>query len=275
MSKNTNFSNPSKIKNKIIKKMQELFNGKTISSKNPSSEALDMALSDDSNQSTLHDNLKVNYAEVESLKQIIYSEANKDLTTKLESMKKQYMLQNPDFNSNGHFTQTGIYDKSKSEDIQAMIHITDDGKVDLLFMCADNKNISYHKDENGNFEYSEERQGANGKNSVVEISSKYGLYGFNTYSYANHQSPVQVAQAKYLSKKFSNPNNVLKKAESSIPEESMDNYQALRKKLGVRSIKTLDSNGIEKEATKRGVSPQEFANQGKKAAVIRIYSNPI
>ncbi len=275
MSKNTNSSNHSKLKNKIIQKMQELFNGKTINSKNPSTEALDMTLSDNLNQSTLHDNLKVNYAEVESLKQIIYSEANKDLTTKLEDMKRQYMLQNPDFNSNGHFTQTGIYDKSKNEDIQAMIHITNDGKVDLLFMCADNRNISYHKDENDNFEYSEERQGANGKNSVVEISSKYGLYGFNTYSYSNHHSPEQVAQAKYLSKKFSNPNNALKKAESSIPEESMDNYQALRKKLGVRSIKTLDSNGIEKEAAKRGLSPQEFANQGEKVAVIRIYSNSI
>lgn len=156
MSKNTNSSNPGKLKNKIIRKMQELFNGKTISSKNLSNEALDMSLADEQNQSTFHDNLKVNYAEVESLKQLIYSEANKDLTTKLEDMKKQYMLQNSDFDSNGHFVQTGIHDNSKNEDIQAMIHITDDGNVDLLFMCADNKNISYHKDENGNFEYSEE-----------------------------------------------------------------------------------------------------------------------
>lgn len=275
MNKNTDSSNSSKLKNKIIRKMQELFNGKTISSKDLSDESLDMSLSDEQSQSTLHDNLKVNYAEVESLKQLIYSEANKDLTTKLEDMKQQYMLQNPDFDSNGHFTQTGIHDKSKNEDIQAMIHITDDGKVDLIFMCADNKNISYHKDENGNFEYSEERQGSNGKNSVVEISSKYGLYGFNTYSYANHHSPEQVAQAKSLSKRFSNPNDALKQAESSIPKENMDNYQDLRKKLGVETIKVLDVNDIEKTATKKGISAQELVNQGKKICVIRININNI
>lgn len=256
--------------------MQQLFNGKTISSKDIQSEALDMSLSDEQEaKSTVHDNLKVDFGEVEALKQIIYSEANKDLTTKLEDMKKQYMSQNPKLDFNGRFTQTGIHDSSRNEDIQAMIHITDDGKVDLLFMCADNKNISYHKDENNNFEYSEERQSANGKNAVVEISSKYGLYGFNTYSYSNHHSPEQVSEAKRLTKRFSNPNDMLKQAESSIPQESLENYKALRQKLGVETIKTLDVNDIEKTANKKGISAQELVNQGKKVAVIRIHHNNI
>lgn len=276
MNTNKNSSNPNKIKSKIIRKMQQLFNGKAISSKDIQSEALDMSLSDEQEaKSTVHDNLKVDFAEVEALKQIIYSEANKDLTTKLEDMKKQYMSQNPKLDSNGRFTQTGIHDSSKNEDIQAMIHITDDGKVDLLFMCADNKNISYHKDDNNNFEYSEERQSANGKNSVVEISSKYGLYGFNTYSYSNRHSPEQVAEAKRLTKRFSNPNDMLKQAESSIPQESLENYKALREKLGVETIKTLDVNDIEKTANKKGISAQELVNQGKKVAVIRINNNNI
>lgn len=90
MNTNKNSSNPNKIKSKIIRKMQQLFNGKAISSKDIQSEALDMSLSDEQEaKSTVHDNLKVDFAEVEALKQIIYSEANKDLTTKLEDMKKQ------------------------------------------------------------------------------------------------------------------------------------------------------------------------------------------
>ncbi len=44
MNTNKNSSNPSKIKSKIIRKMQQLFNGKTISSKDIQSEALDISI---------------------------------------------------------------------------------------------------------------------------------------------------------------------------------------------------------------------------------------
>lgn len=269
MSKNTNSSNSNKIKHNIIRKMQELFNGKTISSIDKPSEVLDISLSDEQEpKSTLHDSIKVDYSEVESLKQLIYSEANKDLTTKLEDMKKQYMLQNPDYNSTSHFTQTGLHDNSKDQDIQAMIHITDNGKVDLIFMCTDSSNISYHKDENGNFEYTEERQSASGKISTIGISSKYGLYRLNTCSYSNHKSPEQVAEAKHLSEKFSNPNRALKQAESSIPKESMENYRALRKKLGVESIRAIDTDELEKLASEKGISPEKLSSQKEKMAVL-------
>lgn len=258
-----NNMNHGRAREEVIKRIRELVNGKTVNSKDAGSDIIkDDVVDVNTIKSSFREGLIVDYSELEEIKRMVYKDINSDLTQKLENMKKQYMIQNPEYDSRGTFTQVGIHDTEKDQDIEAIIHITDDGNVDLMFMCIDDKEIKYHKEKNGDFEYSEEKNG-----KVIEIASKDGLYSINSRSYANLDQKL-VVKADELKAKFATPSEALEFAESSIPNESRENYEALRKKLGVSKIKEVNPDKIERLAKEKGISIEKLQNQMENVCVL-------